>query len=588
MAGRRENPKKSEKSAPAEKLSTNASTKDGKDKQDRVRPTRTRSRKTGLRRKNSRRPAAKEEGSKNSTFSLEENIRRIDEELPERLLPLDLTKDEHLFLKEGGFAQKGGQLEKAFQELEKSKNLKYQEHEYTHQSKERESYYSSSSNNHKQTIKPILNLQSITQPSASPPPQPQMNQHFLVNPRKNNKNQQSVNYNKQFNNPANNKNHHPSPKFPTPFTLKDHHPKEARPQAAFNRPRGAFHKGHAPAPASFQMNQKRHPDYHMHTNFAAQQSQQQKQILNQLLQANAAASNQIQRSMNVNSNANNINQLSHMKMPPGPPNSPQRAVHIPQQQLIQHIQMLSNLNSKHTYPTQASPQQLLGPTASSQQPKFIDLSAMGNLNAIGPTPLSPVSMGPDQYAELSQMMDGKLSPAALANVHYQQEQPPNGFLDQNGQLLNAQPTQPQIHYADSPFSEASNVNPTNLPPSNNLQAAESVGHSQHSAAASNLLSVGDSSNSAVVNFNMKDPPGADKGIHMSFGSGPSSGGAQLITNPLGIFKSLFLPLLPKPRMNLNGKVVFGVVLDTNIRKPPKTPPPVIVVPASKPHHAFFG
>ena len=520
--------KKAEKSN--DKLSANASTKDDKDKQDRVRP-RARSRKTSSRRKST----DKNDGSKNATFNLEENIRRIDDELPEKLIPLDLTKDEDLFLKDGaGFVAKG-QLEKAFKEAEKSKNLKYQEHEYTHQSKERESYFSSSSNNHKQTIKPILNLQSITQPSASPPPQPQMNQHFLVNPRKNGKNNQQVNFNKQF--MANNKNAHPSPKFPSPFTLKDH-----RPQESFNRPRTVFHKGQAPAPASFQMNQKR-PDYPMHANYAAQQNQQQKQILNHLLQANAAASNQIQRSMNVNQA--NINQLGHLNLP-SPPNSAQRAVHIPKQQLIQHIQMLSNLNSKHTFPTQQSPQALLNAPG---QPKFIDLSSMNNLNAIGPTPLAP-SIGPDQYAELSQLMDAKLSPSALAaaNVHYQ-EQPPNGFLDPNGQLLNAQPTKPQIHYADSPFSEASNINPTNLPPSNNLQAAESIGHSQHSAAASNLLSVGDSSNSAVVNFNMKDPPGADKGVHMSFGSGPSSGGAQLITNPLGIFKSLFLPLLPKPRMN---------------------------------------
>lgn len=586
LAGKREGSKKAEKPSANEKLRTNASTNDGKDKQDRVRPTRTRTRKTSSRKKNaaSRTANGREDGLKNDT--LDENIaRRNDEELPEKLMPLDLTKDEDLFLKAGvGFMQKG-QLEKAFKELEKSKNLKYQEHEYTHQSKERESYYSSSSNNHRQTAKPILNLQSITQPSASPPPQPQMNQHFLVNPRKpngNNKNAQAVNFNKQF--MANNKNQLPSPKFPSPFTLKDHRPQESR-----DRPRTIFHKGQAPAPASFQMSQKRHhPDYPMHANYAAQQNHQQKQILNQLLQANAAASNQIQRSMNLNSNT--ANQLSHLNMPS--PNSAQRAVHIPKQQLIQHIQMLSNMNSKHTFPTQQSP--LFNAQQAANQPKFIDLSSMNNLNAIGPTPLAPsmgpmASIGPDQYAELSQMMDAKLPQSALAaaNVHYQ-EQLPNGYLDSNGQLLSAQPTKPQIHYADSPFSEASNVNPTNLPPSNNLQASESIGHSQHSPAASNMLSVGDSSNSAVVNFNMKDPPGADKGLHMSFGSGPSSGGAQLITNPLGIFKSLFLPLLPKPRMNLNGKVVFGVVLDTNIRKPPKTPPPVIVVPASKPHHHFFG
>lgn len=62
-----------------------------------------------------------------------------------------------------------------------------------------------------------------------------------------------------------------------------------------------------------------------------------------------------------------------------------------------------------------------------------------------------------------------------------------------------------------------------------------------------------------------------KGITFHFGGGPIGGGTQLITSPMGIFKHLMIPLLPNPRVNLNGKVVFGVVLEksTAFGPPPK-------------------
>ena len=55
-----------------------------------------------------------------------------------------------------------------------------------------------------------------------------------------------------------------------------------------------------------------------------------------------------------------------------------------------------------------------------------------------------------------------------------------------------------------------------------------------------------------------------KGLTLHFGGGPVGGGGQLITSPVGIFKTLLLPLLPRPRVNLNGKVVFGVVLEKGV------------------------
>lgn len=72
-------------------------------------------------------------------------------------------------------------------------------------------------------------------------------------------------------------------------------------------------------------------------------------------------------------------------------------------------------------------------------------------------------------------------------------------------------------------------------------------------------------NKAVIQFHTPDAQtaesGASKGLTLHFGGGPVGGGTQLMTSPVGIFKTLLLPLLPKPRMNLNGKVVFGVVLE---------------------------
>lgn len=55
-----------------------------------------------------------------------------------------------------------------------------------------------------------------------------------------------------------------------------------------------------------------------------------------------------------------------------------------------------------------------------------------------------------------------------------------------------------------------------------------------------------------------------KGLTLHFGGGPMGGGGQIMTSPVGIFKTLLLPLLPKPRVNLNGKVVFGVVLEKGV------------------------
>lgn len=54
----------------------------------------------------------------------------------------------------------------------------------------------------------------------------------------------------------------------------------------------------------------------------------------------------------------------------------------------------------------------------------------------------------------------------------------------------------------------------------------------------------------------KPPEGISIGI-----SSPANNGAHVSSEPVSVIKSFFLPFLPKPRLNMNARVVFGVVLD---------------------------
>lgn len=51
-----------------------------------------------------------------------------------------------------------------------------------------------------------------------------------------------------------------------------------------------------------------------------------------------------------------------------------------------------------------------------------------------------------------------------------------------------------------------------------------------------------------------------EGISLSISS-PSNSGTHVSAEPVSVIKSFFLPFLPKPRLNMNARVVFGVVLD---------------------------
>ncbi|GBO04629.1 hypothetical protein AVEN_117629-1 [Araneus ventricosus] len=51
-----------------------------------------------------------------------------------------------------------------------------------------------------------------------------------------------------------------------------------------------------------------------------------------------------------------------------------------------------------------------------------------------------------------------------------------------------------------------------------------------------------------------------EGISVAISS-PSGHAAHVSSEPVSVIKSFFLPFLPKPRLNMNARVVFGVVLD---------------------------
>ncbi|KAI2798779.1 hypothetical protein BLOT_010758 [Blomia tropicalis] len=63
--------------------------------------------------------------------------------------------------------------------------------------------------------------------------------------------------------------------------------------------------------------------------------------------------------------------------------------------------------------------------------------------------------------------------------------------------------------------------------------------------------------------------GEPAGFSINMGAGPIGGGGQIKASPMGILKSLVLPLTGIPKW-VNGKVVLGIVLENGIGKKPKT------------------
>ena len=118
--------------------------------------------------------------------------------------------------------------------------------------------------------------------------------------------------------------------------------------------------------------------------------------------------------------------------------------------------------------------------------------------------------------------------------------------------------------------------PSPTPEAPDETATEAVDESQ---VATTYEGSDSNPNKAVVQFHAEAPQpaasGANKGLTLHFGGGPVGGGGQLVTNPVGIFKTLLLPLLPKHHANFNGKLVFGFVLEKGVQKKVKPMHPIV-------------
>ena len=200
-----------------------------------------------------------------------------------------------------------------------------------------------------------------------------------------------------------------------------------------------------------------------------------------------------------------------------------------------------------------------------QQPSFIFQNHQqlplinNNQMPISPQQLHPNTNSNTQPPQSILNVPGLLSQASIAHqsvvhppIHFPPQIPQQmpGAPPQIPQQPGAQQQQPQQQMFPM-FNSNNHIrnNEPNNPIMMTLNAAESVPIAQESMPHRQYAP-------------MDSGPG--KGVTLHFGGGPMGGGGQLMTSPLGIFKTLLLPLMPKPRMNLNGKVVFGVVLENAV------------------------
>ena len=184
------------------------------------------------------------------------------------------------------------------------------------------------------------------------------------------------------------------------------------------------------------------------------------------------------------------------------------------------------------------------------------------------------------------------SPSGPPPMFFQGPPPPPG----HGPNMQFRPPPPPPH----PFPPHPSHVPQMMQPSQNEpqyqveQAEEGAEHVPDSSNAYGVSHVGPGKkNNAMVSLQVgqqsggRGPYGAasnDKGLTLHFGGGPIGGGGQIVTSPIGIFKTLLLPLLPKPRVNLNGKVVFGVVLEKTAGFGKQKPNPIQQLQSS----SYFG
>lgn len=232
------------------------------------------------------------------------------------------------------------------------------------------------------------------------------------------------------------------------------------------------------------------------------------------------------------------------------------------------------INHHQQEPIQISPPQPLTVSHHHQVPVFTAASQMGlesqalQQQQLPSPPVRFAQISPHQLPRPPQL---HLSAHPHHHPHQQQQPPP----PQPPMMSMAQPVpqiplfQPSIYQSTiSPSQQQVNSEGAFVGAMNNNEPVEESQVISHSNSGPNYGGEESKKNTAMVQFHADDhqssESGMSKGLTLHFGGGPGGGGSQLITSPMGIFKTLLLPLLPKPRMNLNGKVVFGVVLEKGV------------------------
>lgn len=250
-----------------------------------------------------------------------------------------------------------------------------------------------------------------------------------------------------------------------------------------------------------------------------------------------------------------------------PPQFGAPQLHPPQmnQQPVHHFHTVH-----HPYPQQPHPQ------GGQQVPQTFMVNPYG-LN--GPVPPGQLLQMQSQIQQQLQQM--QLQPNAprpmmgpqLFNGHNQPNINNQINLNHNNQQQQHQQQQSQQNQGQYTAS-GSDVNPyMSRPNEEESDDSESVvsntgitmnGNQGDGSSPTGMISVSSNEPAPSYQQQVAQESSPSKGLTLHFGGGPVGGGGQLVTSPVGIFKTLLLPLLPKPRVNLNGKVVFGVVLEKGV------------------------
>ncbi|OTF69818.1 hypothetical protein BLA29_005651 [Euroglyphus maynei] len=252
-------------------------------------------------------------------------------------------------------------------------------------------------------------------------------------------------------------------------------------------------------------------------------------------------------------------ELAYPQYLPPPPLSPnvfqpnyplQQTYYPPQQQQPQHYQQSQNMmqasnqvqtyvhptqyqqtptQEHYSYQTQQQPQ---------QQPSEPIIEDMMETTTKKPSKLSQIS----RRFQLSRIFTSVMPKSKKAKkrppeYQFEDSRPPHHMMppEENGSEIIDRPPPP--------------------PPTGPMLQDENAGQPQYDQ----MMMQESRYKPAVTRGNYAPKEAA--GMQVRFGAGPMGGGSQVKVNPMAILKTLAFPMMKRPALNLNGKVVLGIVLE---------------------------